>query len=161
MQQFSGIKIIVAEIGPIIATYNKTLALYFPLFINLVPFICTAFSVLVLARFGRRPIILIGNLGVSLCGFAIGAFFYQLKVTGSEGYLYGALGWIVVFTIFFGFTIGPAIWLYVPEIVPARIVPAATCMNWLGVSFCVIATPIIDSLFGGSPYPMFFFFGSI
>jgi len=33
-------------------------------------------------------------------------------------------------------------------------------MNWLGVSFCVIATPIIDEKYG-SPYPMFLFFGVV
>lgn len=45
--------------------------------------------------------------------------------------------------VIYGMTIGPGVWLYVPEIVPHRIVPAATFMNWLGASLTVILTPII------------------
>lgn len=54
-----------------------------------------------------------------------------------------AMGFIVLFMIIYGMTIGPAVWLYIPEIVPAKVVPPATAMNWLGVSLSVIVTPIV------------------
>lgn len=70
------------------------------------------------------------------------------------------MGFIILFMIVYGLTIGPAVWLYVPEIIPPKIVPPATFMNWLGVSISVILTPIvIDKV--GSPYPVFFFFSGI
>ena len=62
--------------------------------------------------------------------------------------------------IFYGLTVGPVVWLYVPEIIPAKIVPVATFMNWFGCSICIIITPVITDAVG-SPYPVFFIFGGI
>lgn len=62
--------------------------------------------------------------------------------------------------IIYGTTIGPAVWLYVPEIIPPKIVPPATSMNWLGVAFSVMVTPIIIKAVG-SPYPVFFLFAGV
>jgi hypothetical protein len=59
--------------------------------------------------------------------------------------------------------LGPVVWLYVPEIIPAKMVPFATMMNWLGCSLCVIFTPIVIGQDGTNKttYPVFFFFGAI
>lgn len=57
--------------------------------------------------------------------------------------MFGALAFILVFMVIYGVTIGPAVWLYVPEIIPPKIVPPATFMNWFGVSVSVIFTPIV------------------
>jgi len=48
-----------------------------------------------------------------------------------------------VYMIVYGISLGPVVWLYVPEIIPAKIVPLATMMNWTGASICVIFTPIV------------------
>lgn len=151
---------IVTEIGIIIAQFDKDLSLYSPLLTNVVQFVATACSIFVLARFGRRPIILLGNLGVALCSLAVGFFFLGIYINGNEDLIYGAMTFIIIFMIAYGSTIGPAVWLYVPEIVPAKIVPPATFMNWLGVSISVIATPIVIEK-AGTPYPVFLFFGGI
>jgi len=62
--------------------------------------------------------------------------------------------------IVYGISLGPVVWLYVPEIIPAKIVPLATMMNWFGCSLCVIFTPMAIDANGGNPYPVFFFFGA-
>ncbi len=160
MQQFSGVKTIVTEIGVILSSYNAQLALYTPLLANIIQFIATGFSILVLAHYGRRPIILLGNAGVAICSLFVGGFFLGVDVGGQQGLVFGALGFIFIFMIIYGLTIGPAVWLYIPEIIPPKIVPLATFMNWLGVSISVIVTPIIIKEVG-SPYPLFFFFGGI
>ena len=59
-----------------------------------------------------------------------------------------------IFMVIYGLTIGLVIWLYVPEILPTRMVPIATIMNWTGCSFCVIVPPIVSSIMG-SPYLIF------
>ena len=82
MQQFSGVKMIVTEIGIIVYEYNKSLALYSPLIINIVQLLATAFSFVTLAKFGRRPLILFGNLGTALCSLAVGMFFMAIHFTG-------------------------------------------------------------------------------
>lgn len=60
----------------------------------------------------------------------------------------------------YGATLGPLVWLYVPEIIPAKLVPLATVMNWLGAAICIIASPFIIEAFG-SPFPVFFGFAGI
>ena len=120
----------------------------------------TACSIFVLARFGRRSIILFGNFGVALCSLAVGFFFLAIDLTGNHELVFGAMGFIVIFMIIYGLSIGPAVWLYVPEIIPPKIVPPATFMNWLGVTISVVVTPIVLEKVG-SPYPVFLFFGCI
>lgn len=160
MQQFSGVKTIVTEIGIIIYEYDRSLSVYSPFLINVVQLIATACSILVLARFGRRPILLAGNLGVAICSLIVGFFFLAMHINGDHSLVFGAMGFIIAFMIIYGLTIGPAVWLYVPEIIPAKIVPPATFMNWLGVSISVIVTPIVIEEVH-SPYPVFLFFGAI
>lgn len=136
------------------------MALYSPLFINIIQLIATASSILVLTRFGRRPILLAGNLGVAACSLIVGFFFMAIYFTGEESLVWGAMLFIIIFMIFYGATIGPAVWLYVPEIIPAKVVPPATAMNWLGVSISVMVTPIVIEA-ANTPYPVFLFFGII
>lgn len=64
--------------------FDKNLILYSPLIINIVQLIATSFSFLVLSKFGRRPILLFGNLGVSLCCLAVGMFFLAIVYTGDH-----------------------------------------------------------------------------
>jgi len=63
--------------------------------------------------------------------------------------------------LIYGISLGPVVWLYVPEIIPARRVPWATMMNWFGASICVICTPIALAQNDGNPYPVFLFFGLV
>lgn len=52
-------------------------------------------------------------------------------------------GLLLIYMIIYGVSIGPAVWLYVPEILPPNVVPYATVLNWIGCSFCIIILPII------------------
>lgn len=143
MQQFSGVKTIVTQIGVIMQQFDPQLALYTPLIANTIQFVATAGSILVLGKFGRRPILLAGNLGVAICGLIVGIFFLVVKINNDHDLVFGALAFILLFMVVYGLTIGPAVWLYVPEIIPPKVVPPATFMNWLGVSISVMATPIV------------------
>lgn len=160
MQQLSGTNMIVTEIGSIVETYDKNLALYAPLLANIIQLIATAGSIVLLTHFGRRSLILFGNLSLAIIDLIIGAMFLILVFSDSKAPVYVALVFIMIFMISYGLTIGPVVWLYVPEIIPARFVPPATFMNWFGCSICVIVTPFVVEAVNSS-YPMFFFFGGI
>lgn len=69
---------IVTEIGSIVETYDKNLALYAPLIANIIQLIATAVSVWVLTCFGRRSLILFGNLSLAIVDLIIGAMFLIL-----------------------------------------------------------------------------------
>lgn len=56
-------------------------------------------------------------------------------------------------------TLGPVVWMYVPEILPTKMVPVATTFYWLGNSLCLIVLPIIKANLG--TYAFFFIFGGI
>ena len=60
----------------------------------------------------------------------------------------------------FGLTIGPVVWLYVPEILPTKMVPLATALNWTGCSLCVVVPPIVIAKMG-TPYLIFLILGAI
>lgn len=160
MQQMSGINMIVTEIGLIVQTYDPRLALYAPLLANIIQLIATVTSICALAYFGRRSLILFGNFSLAVFDLIIGAMFLVLFLNNWQPAVDIALAFIMLFMISYGVTIGPVVWLYVPEIIPARLVPFATAMNWIGCSICVIATPFINNAVG-SPYPVFLFFGAI
>lgn len=103
---------------------------------------------------------LTGNFLLSIYCLVIGAFFLVIFNTGNNALIITPLVIIIIFMLTYGMTVGPLVWLYVPEIIPPRIVPFATFSYWFGVATSVTITPIvIDEV--GSPYPLFFFFGGL
>lgn len=151
---------IITEIGSIVSEFDPNMGIYAPLIANVIQVFATAFSVYALSIFGRRGLILSGNFSLGVLDIIMAVMFLLAYISNWTPGVYVALGCIFIFMISYGITIGPAVWLYVPEIIPSRTVPFATAMNWLGCSICVIATPFIIQAVGSS-YPVFFMFGGI
>lgn len=160
MQQLSGVNMIVTEIGAITAAYDPQMAAYTPLIANIIQLIATLCSIPALTKVGRKPLILIGNLTLGIFDLVMGIMFLLNLLTSQKAYVYVSLAFILLFMISYGVTIGPIVWLYVPEVIPAKYVPIATSMNWLGAAICIIASPFIINAVG-SPYPVFFGFSVI
>lgn len=160
MQQFNGNKVISTEASMILSQYSKILGLYTPLITNLIIFIAVGCSFYIISKFGRRPLLLLGNLALTIICFILGAMFYALANNGNNNIATGAMVFIVLFMFIYGITVGPIVWLYVPEIVPPRIVPFATFNYWAGVAISMAITPIVIGKVGSS-YPLFFFFGTL
>lgn len=144
----------------ILSQYNQNLGLYAPLITNLIMFFAIICSFYIISKFGRRPIILTGNLALSIICFVLGVMFLALFHNGNNDIASGAMIFIVLFMFVYGITVGPIVWLYVPEIAPPRIVPFATFNYWVGVAVSMAITPIVIGKVGSS-YPLFFFFGAI
>jgi hypothetical protein len=73
------------------------------------------------------------------------------------------LGLIIVglflFMANFGLTLGPVVWVYLPEIVQSSILPYATAMNWGTASLITLFFPVIkDHLPKKNPAWLFIFF---
>jgi len=49
----------------------------------------------------------------------------------------------------FGLTLGPIVWMYIPEIVQASFLPYSTMMNWAGSAVCILLFPIIKATLPG------------
>lgn len=95
----------------------------------------TVVAILAVDKFGRKPLMIIGALGMAVSMFALGTSFY----THNEGLL--ALVFVLLYTAFFAMSWGPVTWVLLSEIFPNSIrgamsiaVAAQWIANWL-VSF--------------------------
>ena len=116
------------------------------------------FTLPILAYFGRKPLALFGNLTLGIIDISLG-FLFILEGWSLSGNIIFFL--LIVYVIVFGLSLGPVTWLYIPEIVPAKVAPLATMMTWLGASISTILIPVIIEANDGNPYPVFFIFGVV
>jgi hypothetical protein len=155
MQQLTGVNAIVTQIGSIVSQHNAEFGYYTPLIVNFVQWAATFGSIWTLGQFGRKTVLVAGNAALGIFDIVIGVLFIFIDRSSAIFWLVFAI--LLLYMISFSTTIGPATWLYVPEIVPAKIVPFATVFNWLGCFFAIIILPIINASLGD--YAVFFLFG--
>jgi SP family arabinose:H+ symporter-like MFS transporter len=124
---------------------------------NFTQFVATLFSAYILARIGRRMIILTGSGIIGIMDVIIGVVFLMLDRHWAPGFPLG-MSLIMLFNVVYGLSMGPVVWLYIPEIAKKKIVPIATATYWVGCSLCVIVAPIITNIMN-TPYAVFLFFG--
>lgn len=158
MQQATGAAAIIVSAGVISAKVIPSIVIYVPLIINSVQVVANIIAVFVVSKIGRKPLILFGNLALGVVDLAIGILFLVSDEWGGAGMFIFVL--LIVYMFVYGFSLGPVVRFYVPEIIPANAVPVATAMNWLSCSVGVIVTPIVNKIYGNSA-PMFLAFGCI
>jgi MFS family permease len=111
-----------------------------------------------LSRLGRRTILLFGTLfeGIACILISVGFFIKDNNSSASEVMiLIGLFFYMAVF----GLSLGPVVWLYIPEIVQPRIVAYSTTSNWISASLVIILFPIItDNVLDKNPGILFVFF---
>jgi SP family arabinose:H+ symporter-like MFS transporter len=140
--QMSGINVVI-DYAPKIFTkagWNLNTGLFATFGLGIINFVFTWVSILLIDKFGRRPLYIWGSAGmsVSLAGLAIAGF------TGHfEGY--PVLLLVVFFLASFASSIGPVFWTYVAEIFPnsvrgtAMTVPVFT--QWIFNALAVLVFP--------------------
>jgi len=142
--QLSGINTII-DYAPKIFTsagWDLDTGLFATFGLGIVNFVSTWVSILIIDRYGRRPLYIIGSAGmtVALLGLAIAGFL---------GYFSGltVLLLIMMFIVFFASCVGPVFWTYMSEIFPNRIrgtamsVPVFT--QWVFNALIVLIFPIM------------------
>jgi SP family galactose:H+ symporter-like MFS transporter len=103
--------------------------------------IATLIALAFIDRLGRRKLLLVGLLGMTVSMVVIGiAFrFVAAPAPGPDHAVLGAAGLValaavVTFIISFGFSVGPVVWTVINEIFPGHIrgrgVAIATAVNW-------------------------------
>jgi len=140
--QLSGINTIIDYAPKIFATAGWKLdtGLFATFGLGLVNFAATWVSILIVDRFGRRPLYIIGSAGMTVA-------LLGLTVAGIIGHFSGitVLLLIIVFLIFFSACVGPVFWTYMSEIFPNRIrgtamsVPVFT--QWVFNALIVLVFP--------------------
>jgi MFS transporter, SP family, galactose:H+ symporter len=142
LQQFTGINAIIYYADKIFAAAgyaspaSQSLATLWA--IGAVNVISTFVAVAWVDRFGRKPLLIAGSMGMFVSLVVVGAMFEKL---GSGSHAGGGsttgivtLVGLVVFIASFAFSLGPVVWTIINEIFPSHIrgkaVAIATGVNW-------------------------------
>ncbi len=112
--------------------------------VGLTNVLATFVAVAYVDRFGRKPLLFLGLVGmfVSLCAVGLGFAIESTKDVGSGASIVGIITMValVIFIASFAFSLGPVVWTIISEIFPNRIrgraVSLATAANW-GAAFLV------------------------
>jgi len=130
-------------------------------FVNFEQVLGTLVTGFLLFKFGRKTIVQYGTLleGAANLLVAIG-FFIKGDQTSADSAGQGLiLTGLFLFMGVFGLSLGPVVWLYIPEIVQPAVVPFSTATNWICASLVIILFPIIkDNVLNGNPAVLFLIF---
>lgn len=109
-------------------------------------------SMLLVDRWGRRPLLLIGTIGMIIGHLGMMLIFMQGELNQTTGYL--AVGAVALFFVGFYFGIGSLIWVYTGEAFPARLrsVGAAALLlaDFAANLIATLAFPNVLDHFGGA-----------
>lgn len=151
LQQLSGINAVIYYAPKIMAaagfdaTETQLLA---TVGIGAVNVAMTVVAMMVVDRFGRRPLFIIGFAGsaASLAMIAV-----AVQMTG-EGAAFAAFAGILLFIAFFAVSLGPLPWLYMAELFPVRQrsrgMALASVANWSSNFAVVFLFPVVVELAG-------------
>jgi len=125
-------------------------------------FLATIPAVLYIDRFGRKPVLIAGALGMGISHFIVAGLYGSFGTTWKT---HKAAGWVAVvfvwiYEINFGYSWGPGAWVLVAEVFPlgtrAKGISIGGSSNWLNNFAIGQATPLMVSSMG---YGTFIFFG--
>lgn len=157
-QQITGINTIVYYAPSVLTGFGitKLSALLFTFINGIVNIITIAVVVRakVVDRWGRKPVLLTGLVGMSASLFAVGIGGSVLPAHSNALFVV-AIAAFVVFTNTFSATWGPVLWVVLAEIFPLRIrgtaMAVATLFNWLANFFVSLTFPTLTAAFGAGP----------
>jgi sugar porter (SP) family MFS transporter len=140
--------------------------------VGVVNVLATFVAIAYVDRFGRRPLLFAGLVGMTVSLLAVGTAFVFLDEQATNGgttpSTVGIITLIslVVFIASFAFSLGPIVWTVISEIFPSRVrgraVAIATAANW-GAAFLVsqFFLSLIDWVGTAATFYLFAFFSII
>lgn len=137
-QQLSGINAIIFFSNKIFPEDEATVDTVIMDILQIVATVCAG---LVIEKFGRRSL-LISGMGIS--AIILGVFGISSLYTQSSGLKF--LIWAYIFG--FGFTIGPAPWIYIADILPDVAIGMAVLGNWVSTFIIGLGFPAVAGHLG-------------
>lgn len=104
---------------------NNTLVNLANVILNVLMLVSAYLSGLIIDKSGRKSVLLYGEV---FCAILLGlTALFSLE----EWNAYCVALFIILYCTSFGMSLGPIVWMYMPEIVPFKAVSLASSFNWL------------------------------
>jgi MFS transporter, SP family, xylose:H+ symportor len=142
-QQFVGINVVLYYAGNIFRNMGASTnsSLMQTIIVGIVNLTFTVVAIMTVDKFGRKPLMIIGALGMAVSMIALGLSFY----THNEGLI--ALIFMLLYTAFFAMSWGPVTWVLLSEIFPNSIRGAmsiAVAAQWIANWLVSLSFPILN-----------------
>ncbi len=151
-QQFVGINVALYYAPRIFESMGaeKDASMLQTVVMGLVNVLFTVVAILTVDKWGRKPLLMVGSVGMALGMFAIGALSF-LKIIGI-----GTLVFIIIYTASFMMSWGPICWVLISELFPNKIrgkaVAVAVAAQWAANYLISSTYPAMMEFSGGLTY---------
>ncbi|PWG06627.1 D-xylose transporter XylE [Polaribacter aquimarinus] len=143
-QQFVGINVVLyyaPEIFKTISSGTDT-ALLMTIIVGVVNFLFTIIAIKTVDKYGRKPLMIIGALGMAVAMLSLGFVFFS----GATGYL--ALFCMMLYVASFAMSWGPVTWVLLSEIFPNKIrgraLAIAVAAQWISNYLVSLTFPMMN-----------------
>ncbi|KAH9880204.1 hypothetical protein IAQ61_000493 [Plenodomus lingam] len=130
--------------------------------VGIVMFIATIPAVMYVDKWGRKPVLIVGAIGMALCHFIIAAIAasFEDDWPNHQGAGWAAVVMVWIFVIHFGYSWGPCAWIVIAEIWPISNRPYGIALgassNWMNNFIVGQVTP---DMLAHMRYGTYIFFG--
>jgi MFS family permease len=161
-----GINAVVIYGTDIAASVFENLKNLIPVIMNLEQTLTCLVTSYLLTKLGRKQI-LQGGTAVGIASLILIGAGFLLRggsdhpddtTTTTVGNVMILIG-LVIFMADFGLSLGPVVWLYIPEILEPDLIAFSTGANWGAATLITILFPILKKAFG-TPAPLFLFYAA-
>ncbi|SFC28566.1 sugar porter family MFS transporter [Clostridium uliginosum] len=166
LQQFIGCNTVLYYAPTIIseAGLGKSAAILGTIGIGTVFVLVTVISIWLIDKLGRKKLLLIGNVGMSLSLLMLWAMNSFLKSSSSYS-AYATILFLASYILFFGATWGPVVWVMLGEIFPFSVrgigIGISAVINWLSNLLVSLTFPMLLEKFGSSLFLFYALMGVI
>jgi MFS transporter, SP family, xylose:H+ symportor len=150
-QQFVGINVVLYYAGNIFRNMGASTdsSLLQTIIVGIVNLGFTVVAIMTVDKFGRKPLMIIGSIGMAVSMFALGLTFFLGQTGGMLTPLqgYAALAFMLVYTAAFAMSWGPVCWVLLSEIFPNSIRAAmsiAVAAQWIANWIVSLTFPMMN-----------------
>jgi len=176
MQQWTGVNFIFYYSTPFLQSTGAIKNTFLiSLIFTLVNVCSTPISFYTVEKFGRRPLLVYGALGMLICQFLVAIIGVTVGFNHTHGdpsiannipAVNAQISFIAIFIFFFASTWGPGAWILIGEIFPlpvrSRGVGLSTASNWLWNTIIAVITPyMVGTKYGNLKSSVFFVWGGL